>query len=150
MIKKQKKDPERKKELLGGPTAAGDRSDHTSRRPLPSWQLRTGLGNSPAQGLRQGLTDTSTVLRRVLEPGPRSHAGQPIPSSPHAPQPPLYPVPTPSPPLAFCVSPSFLTSGTFCQRKLGDAHKPASRGGSRPGMLEGGHQAVCEPASRGL
>lgn len=42
----------------------------TLGRPLPSWQLCTGLNNSLSLGLRQGLTDTFTVLGRVLESGP--------------------------------------------------------------------------------
>lgn len=85
----------RKGELLGDSQQVGI-GQTTLGRPFPFWQLRTGLGNSPVLGLRQELTDTVTVLKRVPGSGPRSQAGWQISASPDTPQPPPYPVTIPS------------------------------------------------------
>lgn len=116
----------------------------TLQRTFPFWQLHMDLDSSPALGLKIIHSQSSELrsggLIHNLRLPPRSH----LPQTPHH-----YPFPTASFPHG---PPQPLkkknNSCNFGQRKLIDAHKPASQGGGCPGMLEGGHQAVCELASR--
>lgn len=111
----------------------------TLGRTFASWQLHTGLDNSPALGLRvihsqssEGSGDLVHSLR--LTPDPVF---------------PRHPMTTPSPPPAFCMGPPFKNNQLKPLAKENSLMPTTSQPGRRlPWNVGGGHQAVYDQASR--